>query len=188
MAIEQAKAENMPNENIKRAIAKGSSAGGADNIETETYEIYGPGGIAILAVAITDNKNRTLGEIKGVLNKYAGKLATTGSVSYLFERRGIINIGLRNQNPDDVEMKIIESGADDYEKMESGYLVYTDPAEIKAVSEKLEESGIKIMTSELIMEPKETVELPEEESARVVKLLEALGDLDDISEVNSNLG
>lgn len=188
LAIEKAKAENMPKENIKRAIAKGSSAGGADNIKAVTYEIYGPEGIAILAMAITDNNNRTLGEIKGVLNKHTGKLAASGSVSYLFERKGIVSISIEGHSPDDVEMKIIDSGADDYEKTENGYLVYTDPAKTTKVLEKFKESGIKIITSELVMEPKETVKLPDDESDKVVKLLEALDELDDISEVNSNLG
>jgi len=178
----------MPKENIKRAIAKGAGAGAGDGIEPVTYEIYGPSGVAVLVLALTDNKNRTLGEIKGVLNKYGGKLAAAGSVGYLFMRKGIINVSIEGQGSEEAELKIIESGADDYAKTDAGYMVYTDPSKSVEVAEKLQAEGVKVLSSEPAMEPQETIKLPDAQAEKVLKLLEALDELNDVNEVNSNLG
>jgi YebC/PmpR family DNA-binding regulatory protein len=188
IAIDKAKAENMPKENIKRAIEKGSGGGKGSAAEDVVYEVYGPSGVAVLVSSLTDNTNRTTAEIKAVLNKYSGKMAGPGSVNFLFVQRGVAEINIDGQGSDEIEMKIIESGADDYEKTEAGFVVYTDPKLIMSIVGKLKEQDIKVSSGELVMEPKETVVLPEKESEKVIKLLEALDELDDITGVNSNLG
>jgi len=188
LAVEKAKQANMPKDNIERAIKRGTGELGGAQIEDVTYEIYGQGGSAILVQALTDNKNRTSGEIKAVLNRAGGKLATSGAVAYLFQKKGVIAISIDGQSKDEIEEKILDSGADDYLESEEGIIVYTKPENLKEVSENLEKSGLIIHTKEITLEPKETVELSEEEADKVLKLLEKLDELDDVTEVNSNIG
>jgi len=186
LAIDKAKAANMPKDNIDRAIKRGTGELGGQRIEEELYEVYGPSGTAILIEATTDNKNRASAEIRSVLNKYGGKLAGSGAVSYLFEQKGIIKAG--SEQNEEKELKIIDLGAEDYEKIESGYLVYTKTENLKATQDKLSESGFEIESAELTWEPKDTVSLSDEQSEKVIKLLEALDELDDVTAVSSNLG
>lgn len=188
MAIDKAKSFNMPKDNIERAIKRADKGADGNQLEEVVYEIYGPSGVAILATALTDNKNRTTAEVKAVLNKLNGKIASSGAVQFLFAQRGVIEISIDGQGKEAVELKIIESGADDYGEIEGGYLVYSDPKLVKAVADKLKESGLKVASYQLAMEPKEMIELEGEDSDKVVKLLEALDDLDDVNDVNSNLG
>lgn len=195
LAVDKAKAANMPKDNIERAIKRGTGELGGAQLESVTYEIYGPNGSAILAEALTDNKNRTSADVKSVLNKKGGKLASSGAVGYLFSRRGVVAVSINgiggrnaNLNIEDVEMQILDSGAEDYMVTDDQIILYTKPEKIREVSEILEKSGLKIASKEITLEPKETVELSEEDSQRVINLLEALDDLDDITEVNSNLG
>lgn len=190
LAIDKAKAANMPKDNIERAIKRGTGELGGQRIEEELYEVYGPSGTAILIEATTDNKNRAISEIKAVLNKLGGKLASSGAVSYLFERKGAIKSSHISaiSDQEETEMKIIDAGAEDYEKVEDGYLIYTKMDGLKSVQDKLAEVGFKIESAELSWEPKTTVELSEEDSQKVIKLLEALDELDDVSNVSSNLG
>lgn len=187
LAIDKAKAANMPKDNIERALRRAQGKLG-QNLEEVTYEIYGPFHTAVLVRVLTDNKNRTLAQIKGVLNKFGGKLAGSGAVSYLFERKGEIKVGLDDRGTEETELKIIDSGADDYQKIEGGYLIYTHPETLKNVAEHLKQSGLAVDSTELVFQPKNTVDLPEEESKKVVAFLEALDDLDEVTEVNSNLG
>ena len=186
LAIEKAKQANMPKDNIERAIKRGTGELGGAAISEDLFEIYGPAQTAILVEAITDNKNRTSAEIKAVLNKLSGKLASANAVSYLFDRRGEIKVGIVGQVKEELELKIIESGADDYQEIDDGYLIYCKPNELKQVVDHLNNSGLKIESSELVWLPKETIELNEEDSSRVVKLLEALDDLGDVKEVYTN--
>ena len=188
MAIDKAKSFNLPKDNIERAIKRADKGADSNQVEEIVYEIYGPSGVAILATALTDNKNRTTAEVKAVLNKLNGKMASSGAVQFLFVQKGAIEISIDGQGRDDIELKIIESGADDYGEIEGGYLVYSDPHSVKDVVDKLKASGIKVANYQLVMEPKEMVELPDEQSEKVIKLLEALDELDDVNEVNSNLG
>jgi len=195
LAIDKAKAANMPKDRIERAIKRGMGELGGAQIEESLYEIYGPSGTAILVEAITDNKNRASAEIKATLNKFGGKLAGSGAVSYLFERKGEIRIKnqeLRiknNENTDEkIEEEIINSGAEDYQTIDNGFLVYCAPNELSNVKNNLQSANLKIESAELIFKPKTTVELSDEESAKVIKLLEALDGLDDVSSVSSNLG
>ncbi|MCX6809813.1 MAG: YebC/PmpR family DNA-binding transcriptional regulator [Candidatus Berkelbacteria bacterium] len=187
LAIEKAKAANMPHANIERAIKRGTGELGGAQLENITYEIYGPSGSAILAEVLTDNKNRTSAEVKSVLNKFGGKIAGSGSVSYHFDRRGII-AAKSNLSADEAELLIIDSGADDYEKTENGYLISTGSKNLKDICENLKSNNFEILSQELALEPKETINLDEDDSAKVIKLLEALDELDDVTEVNSNLG
>ncbi len=186
LAIDKAKAANMPKENIDRAIKRGTGELGGQRVEEELYEVYGPSRTAILIEATTDNKNRAVAEIKTILNKAGSKLASSGSVAYLFLRKGVIKTS--GDRGEETELKIIDSGADDYEKIEGGYLVYTKMENLRLVSDALTNGGFEIESAELSWEPKDTVTLSEEESEKVIKLLESLDDLDDVSNVSSNLG
>ena len=186
LALERARSNNMPKDNIERAIKRGTGEGGAQRVEEITYEIYGPAGTAILVEAVTDNKNRTSAEVKATLNKFGGKLAGSGAVSYLFERKGLIKI-IAAEN-EETELKIIDSGADDYEPVEGGYLVYVAADKLKLVKDALEAAGFKVELSELVFEPKSLVAVAEEQAEKVVKLLEALDELDEVVTVSSNVG
>lgn len=188
MAIDKAKSENMPKDNIERAIDRGSGSGSDLQVEEIIYELYGPSGVAILVVALTDNKNRTTAEVKAVANKLGGKIASAGAVNFLFDQKGLVRLGIDGRGSEEVELTIIDSGAEDYEKTNDGYLVYTQPKQVKQISDKLSGQGFKVLGIELVMEPKETIKLPEQEAQKVIKLLEALDNLDDVVEVNSNLG
>lgn len=187
LAIEKGKEANMPKDNIERAIKRGTGELGGAAIEDVSYEVYGPQGAAIIVNALTDNKNRTSAEVKAVLNKLGGKMAGSGSVQFLFQKQGILDLSLDGRDRDEIEEKILESGALDYVQGDS-FLVYTSAQELKNVAEFLQNEGIKINSREIALVPKETVELDEENSKKVLKLLEALDDLDDVTEVNSNVG
>lgn len=188
LAIDKAKQANMPKDNIERAIKRGTGELGGAAVSEDLFEIYGPAQTAILVETFSDNKNRTSGEIKAVINKLGAKLASANAVSYMFDHKGELTVSLDGQSSDEIELKIIESGADDYEKIDDGYLVYCKPKELKHVSDALIAAGLKVETSELVWVPKETLEVSEEESAKVLRLLEALDDLDDVKNVSSNLG
>lgn len=184
IAVDKAKAANMPKDRIDRAIKRGTGELGGARAEEVLYEIYGPHSTAVIVEAFTDNKNRTAGEIKAILNKLGGKLAGSGAVSYLFERKGEMKIG----GSEKAEMAIIDSGADDYQKMDSSFLVYCHPEDLKHVLDNLKGAGIEIGSSGLIFEPKTTVEVGEQDSGKVIHFLEALDELDDVTMVSSNLG
>ncbi len=187
LAIDKARAANMPKDKIERAIKRGTGELGGNQIEGIIYESYGISGTAILIEALTDNKNRTSAEIKGVLNKLGGKLAESGSVSYLFSRKGSIS-AKTIKSQDEAEMVIIDSGAEDYQVEGDRYLIYSKPDELFAVKKSLEDGGFVTESAELVWEPNTTIELGDEQSQKAVKLLEALDELDDVSAVSSNLG
>ena len=188
LAIDRARAANMPKENIERAVARATSVADANAVSELVYEIYGPSGIAILAEVATDNKNRAAADIKAILNKFGGKLAGEGAVKFLFERKGILSIGIGNKSQEDAELAIIGSAAADYEKIDGGFLVYTNPEELELVKKNLEEENFGIDDAKLAWEPKQTVAFDEEAGAKVIKVLEALDSLDDVVSVASNLG
>jgi len=186
LAIDRARAANMPKSNIDRAIARATGTG-AGAITDATYEVYGPGGAAILVEVATDNKNRAIAEVKSVLNKMGGKLASSGSVQYLFEKKGLVVVSQGEKQSDEIEMDIIDSGADDYEVSENQYLVYVAPTQLESVKKNLEEKGYAIVDAKLSWEPKQSVSLDSETSEKVVKLLSALDELDDVTGVASNI-
>ena len=188
MAIDNAKLQSMPKENIERAILRGSGAGTDINIESVTYEAYGPGGVAILIECLTDNKNRALSEIKMVINKAGGSFASAGSVAYNFQRKGevIIDKNKNTLSDEELEGTIIDSGAQDYEIEANLILVYTSLNELHQVKTKLEESKIVIDSAELTFIPNSYMDVPEEKKNKVSELLESLDDLEDVNKVYTN--
>ncbi len=189
MAIDNAKAASMPKENIDRAILRGTGGGDSAKIEEIIYEAYGPGGMAMIIECLTDNKNRTVAEVKAILNKYNGSFANAGSVSYQFTKKGeiIINKSGSNNTDEQYEELIIESGADDYEIEEEIIIVYTTQSQLHQVKTALEAASLKIDSAELTYLPNSytDIELSKKESAE--KLLDSLDDLDDVNKVYSNI-
>ena len=190
MAIEQAKAANMPNENIERAIAKGAGSGEDEKMEDFLYEAYGPGGVAILITGITDNKNRTLSEIKNILTKNNGKFVEAGGVSYLFDKKGVIIISNEGKNfsYDDLEMAAIEAGAEDIKWRENNFLeTYTKPDVLDEIKNNLTGKNISIESSSLDWMARNEIEIKDEKTkAQIEKLFEALEEQDDVNEIYSN--
>lgn len=187
LAIDRARAANMPKSNIDRAIARATNSN-ENAITDATYEVYGPGGAAILVDVATDNKNRAAAEIKAVLNKRGGKLASAGAVQYLFEKKGEIVLSQNQKSSDETEMDIIDSGADDYEQSDNEYFVYTQPNTINNIKKELEDKGYNIADAKILWQPKQPLSLDSETSEKVMKLLGALDDLDDVTGVASNIG
>lgn len=190
-AIEQAKAVNMPKENIERAIKKGTGELAGEALETVSYEAFGPGGIAMIIDGITDNSNRTLGEIRVILNQNGGKMAGEGAVRWMFERKGDITVdnGQKNISKDEFETVAIEAGADDIQWPDDQVeiYVYTKPEDLEAVKKTLEEKGFKIAASNLSMVAKEEVAISDKEKEQAEKLFELLDDNDAVNSVYSNL-
>src|SRR5215212_10895769 len=187
-AIEKARSYSMPKDNIERAIARGSGAG-ADNeaFEQITYEGYGPNGVALIVEALTDNRNRTASEVRHVFAKNDGNLGTSGAVAWLFERRGVLLVDADRAEEDDVVLAAADGGADDVTQDGSSFQVTTTPENLTAVREALESAGIAVDSAETTMVAKTTVELGDEAAARkTLRLIDALEDLDDVSEVYAN--
>ena len=185
--IEKAKEFNMPKENIERAIKKGTGELAGEALEEVSFEGLGPGGVAIIMEGITDNKNRTLGEIKGILGQYGGKLAGEGAVRWMFEKKGFIVIIIENKPQEELEMLAIEAGADDV-KIEKNMLnIYTKPEDFEKVKKALEEKQLKIEAASLNWVPKEEVAVDEKDGQKINALFEALDENDAIQDIYSNL-
>jgi YebC/PmpR family DNA-binding regulatory protein len=185
MVIEKAKGANMPSANIERSIARAADKDAAQ-LEEITYEGYGPGGVAILVECATDNKNRTYPEVRLAFTKNGGNMAEPGSVAFQFSRKGVIRIKGAN---DEIELTAIDAGAEDvFEEPENDEtVVHTAPNELAKVRDKLKESGLEITDAELTFVPNNTVEITERETARkIVNLMNALEDLDDVSATHTN--
>src|SRR5580698_1253729 len=187
MVLLKCRSANMPNDNIERAIKKGTGGGETGNFEDLTYEVYGPHGVAMLVELSTDNRNRTASEIRSVMTKNGGTIAAPGSVSRLFHRRGQIFVA-REAAPEDAAMEVaLEAGAEDFKSEPEGYEILTDPAHFEAVHKQLEAKGIKYASAEITSLPDISVPLSEPVAvAAVTRLLEALEDHDDVKEVYSN--
>ena len=187
MVIDKAKAQNMPKDNIQKAIEK--ATGGADgaNYESVRYEGYGHGGVAFMVDCLTDNRNRTASLVRSSFTKAGGNLGTDGSVSYMFERRGSIVIPA-DYDEETMMMAALDAGALDFEKVEDNYMITTDQSSFVAVKEALEENGVKeFLECELTFVPNMEVTLDEEGTEKVMKLVETLEDLDDVQDVYYNL-
>lgn len=187
LAVDKAKAQNMPKDNIQKAIEK--ATGGADgaNYENVRYEGYGHGGVAFMVDCLTDNRNRTASQVRSSFTKAGGNLGTDGSVSYMFERRGSIVIP-SEYDEDEMMMTALDAGALDFEKVEDNYIISTDQAGFAAVRDALEAAGVKeFLECELTYVPNMEVELDEEGTEKVLKLVETLEDLDDVQDVYYNL-
>ena len=186
-AIEQAKKANMPLENIERAIKKGAGELGGEQFEEVIYEGYAPGGVAVMVIATTDNRNRTTSEIRHLFTKHGGNLGSSGCVSYLFERKGYIEVPAREISEDELFEKAIEAGAEDVQPGEEIHIIYTVPEELYDVKENLEKAGVPVEKAQITWKPVSTVQITDEETAqKVVKLLNALEDLDDVQQVIAN--
>ncbi len=187
IAIQKARAENMPKDNIQRAIDR--AAGGADgaNFDEISYEGYGPGGIAIIIDAMTDNRNRTVGEIRAAMTRSGGNLGESGSVAWMFDLVGLIVIPLDGQDEDDLQMAAIEAGAMDVAVEGDGLEIYTDSAELHAVATALADAGYEATTTELIKKPKTPMQPDTDTAVKAIRLIEKLEDLDDVQTVYSNL-
>ena len=187
LSLLKARGANMPADNIQRAIARGTGEGGAASFEELTYEVYGPHGAAILCEVSTDNRNRTASEIRAILTRNDGKLATAGSVSRLFHRKGQVMISRENANEDELMELVLEAGAEDFKTEEEGYEVLTSPEDFEAVHKAIEEKGIAMETAEITALPEMTAPVSSEaDLEKVNKLVELLEDHDDVQSVYSN--
>jgi YebC/PmpR family DNA-binding regulatory protein len=184
-AIQAAKAANMPKENIERAIKKALGLEEGTQYEEAFFEGYGPGGVAILISAITDNRKRTVSELRHLFNKYGGNLAEPGAVSYLFEQKGLIVVPKKEEEK--VLEIAIEKGAEDTKEYESEIEVITDPSQFEEIKKALEDAGVEIISAKVTMVPKTIVPVEDEATANnLLKLMEALDDLDDVQQVYAN--
>ncbi|MCB1075008.1 MAG: YebC/PmpR family DNA-binding transcriptional regulator [Simkania sp.] len=187
IALQKARIANVPAENIERNIKKASSNDQSDFSEL-TYELYGHGGVGIIVDAMTDNKNRTASDMRIATNKKGGTIASPGSVSYNFDRKGVIQIGKDQGDEETLFLQVTEAGAEDFDMDDELYLVITSVEQLYEVKEKLEEQGITCSEASLEMIPKTTVECSEEDQKANLELIEFLEDLDDVDVVFHNMG
>ncbi len=186
MAIERARRFNMPKERIETAIKKGTGEIAAENFEEITYEGYGPGGVAIIVNCITDNRNRTASEIRHIFSKHGGNLGTSGCVSWMFEKKGVIVIPSKGLNEDEILEIVLEAGAEDLKAEEGNFIVYTEPENLEEVKKALDNKEIKYTEAKVDLIPQNTVKVSGETAEKVLKLLNALDDHDDVQEVYTN--
>lgn len=184
--IAKCKAANMPNDTINNAIKKASSSN--ENYEEIVYEGYGPNGVAVIVEAATDNKNRTAADVRHAFDKSGGNLGTSGCVSYMFNKKGIIVIEKEATSMEEEELMMlaIEAGAEDFQSLEEIYEIVTDPSDFTTVREKLEESGLEFLEAEVQMVPTTTVVLDEKGIEKMERLIERLEDLDDVANIYHN--
>ena len=185
-AVQKAKESSVPNDNIERAIKRGTGELEGANYEEVSYEAYGPGGVAILVHCVTNNRNRAAQEVRGALSSGGGKLAEPGSVSWMFEPRGIVIVAGSSSSEEDVFLIAADAGAEDVRVSADSYEVVTSTGALHPVREALEEAGAVIESAELTQVPKSTVALEGAEARRMLSLLDALEELDDVSEVFAN--
>jgi YebC/PmpR family DNA-binding regulatory protein len=187
LAVHRAKAANMPNDNIQRAIDKGTGADSdADTYERITYEGYAPGGVAVLVDVLTDNRNRAASDVRYIFSKHGGKLGTSGTVSYLFERKGIILVPKDATDEEELMEIALEAGAEDVEEQENDYRVVTTPEDFSAVREALAGAEIAYESAEITMEPQNSIDLEAGTAKQTLRLIDALEENDDVQEVYAN--
>ena len=186
LAMEKARAENMPADNIKRAIEKASGANAAEQYEEMVYEGYGPGGVAILVEAATDNKNRTAADVRAMFTKNGGQLAGAGAVAWQFETRGIVAIARNGMEPDDVALMAIDAGADDVDTESDPIEVLVDSTQLEPMRLAMEGAGAKVESAEVTMQPKTPIEVDAHVARQNLRLIESLEDLDDVQRVTAN--
>jgi YebC/PmpR family DNA-binding regulatory protein len=187
-AIEKARSYSMPKDTIDRAIAKGSGADAdASSFETVVYEGYGPSGVAVIVEALTDNRNRTAGEVRHLFAKNDGNLGTSGAVAWLFERRGVVLVPAEGVDEDELMLAAAEGGADDLTRDGSSFQVLSAPESLAAVRSAIEAAGFAVENAELTMLPKTTVEVIDQSDAKkVLRLMDQLEDNDDVQDVFAN--
>jgi YebC/PmpR family DNA-binding regulatory protein len=187
-AVEKARSYSMPKDNIERAIARGTGADAdAGSFEEVVYEGYGPDGVAVLVEALTDNRNRTASEVRHTFSKHGGNLGATGAVAWQFERRGVVLVDTEGVDEDELMLVAADGGAEDVSLDEDVFQVTSAPEDLSAVRQAIESAGIAVRAAELQMVPKTTVEVGDEAAARrVVRLIEALEDSEDVQDVYAN--
>jgi YebC/PmpR family DNA-binding regulatory protein len=186
LAIEKAKAANMPSDNIKRAIQKGTGELPGVTYEEVVYEGYGPGGVAVMLEVMTDNKNRTVAEIRHIFSKYGGNMGASGCVSWIFEKKGMITVSDPAVDEDTLMEVALDAGAVDMEEDGGLFLITTTPEGLGAVREAIEAAGIPVENAEVTLVPQSTVALEAKQAERMLKLMERLEDHDDVQNVYAN--
>ena len=187
LAMDKAKSANMPKDNIERAIKRGTGELKGEELVEVTYEGYAPNGVALLVQVLTDNKNRTVADIRRVLTRQGGTMADAGAVAWQFDRKGYIAIAPDGVDDDNLFEVAVDAGADDVVFGDDLIEIYADPGSFQAVRQALEDAGIPFETAELAMVPKTTIQLEEKETIQVMGVIEALEELDDTQQVYSNL-
>ena len=186
LAIQKARDNNMPMDNIERSIKKGSGELGGASLTEVVLEGYGPNGIAILVEALTDNRNRTIQDVRNTFSKHGGSLGESGCVAWIFDAKGLITVKTDSLDADDLALNAIDAGADDV-KVESGYVeIYTKPEELEMVRSALEAKNIAVDSAELAKVPKTVVQLDDKAAVQTLKLLDRLEELDEVQHVSSN--
>ena len=187
LALSKAKANNIPKDNIQRAIQKGAGALEGQSFEEITYEGYGPAGVAMLVSCLTDNRNRTAADVRHVFSKYGGNLGATGCVGYMFQQKGVFAVSKETGvEEDDLMMIALEAGAEDIKNEEEGFEIVTTPDAFDDVEKALADAGIEVEMAEITMIPDTMAELSAEDAERVQKMLDVLEDLDDVQDVYHN--
>ena len=185
LALEKANAANMPKDTIKRAIEKGSGTGETGELEEIIFEGYGPGGVAILVETMTDNRNRTVSDVRHAFSKFGGNLGTDGSVSYLFKKLGVIHIN-KDYSEEMIMENVIESGAQDFSEEDDFFEVTTDPNQFNKVIDFFKENDVQYINAELTLRADTLVDLDQDMSEKVLNIMEFMDDLDDVQEVHTN--
>jgi YebC/PmpR family DNA-binding regulatory protein len=187
LAVQKAREVNMPADNIDRAIKRGTGEGGGQSYEELRYEGYGPGGVAIMVDALTDNRNRTASEIRMIFSRHGGSVAEQGAVGWIFKRKGLITADPAGRDADELALEVIELGATDVQVNNGELEVETEPEDFEAVRDGLEKMGVKVTSGEVTMSPSTTVPVSDEaEAARLLRLMEALEESDDAQQVYAN--
>jgi len=187
MSIEKARAANMPKDNIERAIKKGTGELEGGDLEEVTYEAFGPHGIPILIECLTDNRNRTLADVRKVFNRQGGNMAEAGAVSWMFDTKVYISIERTDQDPDEVFLLAVDAGAEDVEISEDFFEIYTAATDLHVVSTALSDNGLEVSEAELSQVPQNEIELGQKETLQVMGIIETLEELDDVQRVFSGL-
>jgi YebC/PmpR family DNA-binding regulatory protein len=186
LAVQKARDASMPKDNIERAIAKGTGEGiDADQIETVVYEGYGPGGVALLIDALTDNRNRTGADVRHILSKHGGNLGEPGSVSYLFDKRGVIVVDASRYDEDDL-IGAIDAGAEDISRDDDVFEIVTEPGDLSSVRDALARAGVEIESADLTQRPRARVPVGESDAGKLIRLIDALEESDDVNAVHAN--
>lgn len=187
MAIQKAKDNNMPNDNIDRAVKRGTGeSGDQDQMAEFTYEGYGPGGIAIMLQTLTDNRNRTVSDIRSTLTKAGGNLAQSGAVAWQFEQKGVVVVTAPEDEADELALVAIDAGADDFESFDDTLQIFSAPGKLEEIRRTLTDTQASIVSSELSMIPSNTISLDAKSATQTLRLLDQLEELDDVQKVYSN--
>ncbi|MCY3570448.1 MAG: YebC/PmpR family DNA-binding transcriptional regulator [Chloroflexi bacterium] len=187
LAVERARASNMPNANIQRAIDRASGGGDGSQLEEIRYEAYGPGGAALLIDSLTDNRNRTVSEVRAALTRAGTGIAESGAVAWLFEQKGVIAVDVDEQlDPDDIMLAAIDGGAEDVDVEEGLVEVITAPADLESARNAVEEVGAPIASAEVVMRATNTVPVDTDQAGKLMRLIDSLEDLDDVQRVFTN--